>query len=105
PCPPAVKKEMIAWWGPVINEYYGGTETGGVTFHTAEEALRKPGTVGRPIPGGVVRIFDAAGRALGANQVGEVFLRIGGFPDFTYNGLDDKRREVERDGLITCGDV
>jgi long-chain acyl-CoA synthetase len=34
---------MIDWWGPVINEYYGGTETGGVVFHTAEEALRKPG--------------------------------------------------------------
>jgi long-chain acyl-CoA synthetase len=105
PCPPDVKRQMVEWWGPIINEYYGGTETGGAVFHTAEEALKKPGTVGRPIPGAVVKILDAAGKELGPGEIGEVYLRIGGFPDFTYNGMDDKRREVERDGLITCGDV
>jgi long-chain acyl-CoA synthetase len=105
PCPPDVKRQMIEWWGPIINEYYGGTETGGAVFHTAEEALKKPGTVGRPIPGAVVKILDAAGKELGPGKIGEVYLRIGGFPDFTYNGMDDKRHEVERNGLITCGDV
>jgi long-chain acyl-CoA synthetase len=105
PCPPDVKRHMIDWWGPIINEYYGGTETGGAVFHTAEEALRKPGTVGRPIEGAVVRILDATGKELGPGEIGEVYLKIGGFPDFTYNGMDDKRREVEREGLITCGDV
>jgi long-chain acyl-CoA synthetase len=105
PCSPMVKKQMIDWWGPVINEYYGGTETGGVVFHTAAEALLKPGTVGRPIDGAEVRILDTGGRELGVNEIGEVFARIRGLPDFTYNGMDDKRREVECDGLITCGDV
>ena len=105
PCSPIVKRQMIEWWGPIINEYYGGTETGGAIFHTAEEALRKPGTVGRPIPGAVAKIFDGDGKELGANEIGEVYLRIGAFPDFTYNGMDEKRREVERQGLITCGDV
>src|SRR5262245_57424338 len=105
PCPPDVKRQMIEWWGPVINEYYGGTETGGAVFHTSAEALRKPGTVGRPIDGAVVKIFDAAGRELGPGEIGEVYIRIGGFPDFTYHGMDEKRREVERAGLITCGDV
>jgi long-chain acyl-CoA synthetase len=105
PCPPDVKRQMIEWWGPVINEYYGGTETGGAVFHTSAEALGKPGTVGRPIDGAVVKIFDASGRELGPGEIGEVYLRIRGFPDFTYHGMDDKRREVERDGLITCGDV
>src|SRR6202008_4546849 len=47
PCPVAVKQAMIEWWGPVIYEYYGATETGIGTLHTSEEALRKPGTVGR----------------------------------------------------------
>ena len=47
PCAPAVKRQMIEWWGPVINEYYGATETGVVVWHGSEEALRKPGTVGR----------------------------------------------------------
>jgi long-chain acyl-CoA synthetase len=105
PCPPDIKRQMIEWWGPVINEYYGGTETGGAVFHTAGEALKKPGTVGRPIANATVKILDAAGKELGPGEVGEVYLRIGGFPDFTYNGMDDKRREVERQGLITCGDV
>ena len=96
---------MIEWWGPIITEYYGATETGGVVFHNSEEALRKPGTVGRPIKGGIVRVYDDQGNILGPNQIGEVYLRIDGFPDFTYNGLDDKRREIDRDGLVTAGDV
>jgi long-chain acyl-CoA synthetase len=105
PCPPLVKQQMIQWWGPVINEYYGGTETGGAVFHTAAEALRKPGTVGRPIAGAVVKIFDAVGRELGANEMGEIYLGVAGNPDFTYQGLPEKRREIERDGLITLGDI
>ena len=105
PCPVDVKRRMIEWWGPVIAEYYGATETGAVTFHTAKEALAKPGTVGRPLPGGVVRIYDAAGRLLPPGEAGEVYLWLGGWPDFTYHGLDDKRREIGRDGLVSVGDV
>lgn len=105
PCSPTIKRQMIDWWGPVINEYYGGTETGGVVFHTSAEALRKPGTVGRPIEGATIKILDPDGRELGANEIGEVFMRLSDLPDFTYNGLDQQRREVEREGLITCGDV
>jgi len=105
PCPAEIKRAMIDWWGPVINEYYGGTETGCVVFHTAEEALRKPGTVGRPLPGAEVRIFAPDGRELGPGEIGEIYMRTRGFPDFTYHGMPDKRAEVERDGLISCGDI
>jgi len=105
PCPVDVKRRMIDWWGPVINEYYGSSETGAVAFHTSEEALRKPGTVGRAIKGGIVRIYDELGNPLGPNEVGEIYVRLSGFPDFTYNADDDKRREIERDGLVTVGDV
>jgi long-chain acyl-CoA synthetase len=105
PCPPDVKRLMIEWWGFVINEYYGASETGCVVFHTSEEALRKTGTVGRPIKGGIVRVYDDQGNLLGPNQIGEVYLRVEGFPDFTYNGLDEMRAEIERDGLVTAGDV
>ena len=87
PCPADIKRQMIEWWGPVINEYYGGTETGGAVFHTSAEALRKPGTVGRPINGAAVKIFDPAGKELGPGEIGEVYIRIGGFPDFTYHGM------------------
>jgi len=105
PCPADVKRQMIDWWGPIINEYYGSTETSAVVFCTSQDALRKPGTVGRALPGARVRILDDNGRSLGANEVGEVYARIAGMPDFTYHGRDDLRREIERDGLITVGDV
>jgi long-chain acyl-CoA synthetase len=83
---------MIDWWGPIINEGYGGTETGFVTFHTAEEALTKPGTVGRARAGATIRIYDELGRVLPAAEIGEVFLQIEGVPDFTYHRLPEKRR-------------
>ncbi|MGE4061593.1 MAG: AMP-binding protein [Sphingomonadales bacterium] len=51
PCSPEVKRRMIEWLGPVINEYFGGTEIGLITTATSEEALRKPGTVGKAITG------------------------------------------------------
>jgi long-chain acyl-CoA synthetase len=105
PCPPCVKRAMIDWWGSVITEYYGGTETGFVTFHTAKEALRKPGTVGRPLTHTALRVFDDDGRELPPGEIGEVYVRLPGFADFTYHGLPDKRREIERDGFVSIGDV
>ena len=105
PCAPAVKRQMIEWWGPVINEYYGATETGVVVWHGSEEALRKPGTVGRMVPGGILRIVDEEGQDVKQGEVGEIYLRGPHLSEFTYNNDDAKRREVEREGLITCGDV
>jgi long-chain acyl-CoA synthetase len=105
PCPPALKKEMIDWWGPVIFEFYGSTEAGVVTLATSRDALLKPGTVGRCIPGVDLRIYDDAGNLLPPGGIGEIFARRHGYPDFTYHGKPDKRAEVDRDGLITSGDV
>src|SRR5204862_7360278 len=61
PCAPAVKRQMIDWWGPVITEYYGATETGIVVWHNSEQALDKPGTVGRVVGRGTLRIVDGPG--------------------------------------------
>jgi long-chain acyl-CoA synthetase len=105
PCPAHIKQAMIDWWGPVIGEYYGGTETGFVSFHTAAEAARKPGTVGRPLTGVRVRIYDDAGRQLPPGEIGEIYCSLGGALDFTYHGMPDARREIERDGFVTLGDV
>ena len=96
---------MIDWWGPVVGEYYGGTETGILTFLTAEEAARKPGTVGRPLTGVTLRIYDEDGRELAPGAIGEVYGVLEGAADFTYHGLPAQRREIERDGLVTLGDV
>jgi long-chain acyl-CoA synthetase len=105
PCPVHVKRAMIDWWGPIIHEGYGGTETGFVTFHTAAEALRKPGTVGRARAGATIRIYDELGRDLPPGEIGEIYVRVEGVPDFTYHGLPEKRREIERDGFISIGDL
>jgi len=105
PCPADVKRAMIDWWGPVIFEFYGGTESGPVTFSTSADAIAKPGSVGRASPGAEIRILDDDGKILGVNEVGEIFSRMPCYPDFTYNKAPDKRREIDRDGFITCGDV
>jgi long-chain acyl-CoA synthetase len=105
PCPPSVKRQMIEWWGPVINEYYGATETGIVVWHTSGEALRKPGTVGRVVEGATLRIVDEQGRDVKQGEVGEIYVRGPHLAEFTYNNDDAKRREVALGDLVTVGDV
>jgi long-chain acyl-CoA synthetase len=106
PCPPDVKRAMIDWWGPVIHEYYGGTESGALVHCTSEEWLAHPGTVGRPIPGARVRAHDEAMNVCAAGVPGELYMRLGSVPDFTYHGQDAKRRAIDAgDGLISLGDV
>ena len=105
PVSPPIKRAMIEWWGPVINEYYGSTEMGNVTFCTAAEWLAHPGTVGRPMPGAVVKVIDADGRELAPREIGEVIGRMQGSSDFTYQNDPEKRRRMEKQGLVTPGDV
>lgn len=105
PCPPDIKLQMINWWGLVINEYYGATEIGPPIFHNAEEALKKPGTVGRLINGAVAKIYSADGKELSVGEIGEIYVLVKGQTNFTYKNNEEKRRGVERDGLITVGDI
>ncbi len=105
PCPPDVKRAMIEWWGPVIYEFYGSTELGAVTFANSEDALRKPGTVGKISPGAELRFVGDDGRVLPQGEIGEIYSRIAANPDFTYHNKPEKRAEIERDGFITSGDV
>ncbi len=104
PCPPDVKRAMIEWWGPIVDEFYGSTEVGFITGCTSEEWLAHPGTVGRPLPSSDVRIINDEG-PVAVGESGEVFVRARANSDFTYFGKSDARAEVERDGLITCGDI
>jgi long-chain acyl-CoA synthetase len=105
PCPADVKHAMIAWWGPVINEFYGSTESSAVTFATSADTLAKPGTVGRAAVGAELRILDDEGRQLPAGEVGEIFTRMAELPDFTYHNKPDQRAAIDREGFITSGDV
>src|ERR1043165_3043757 len=105
PCPADVKREMIEWWGPVIYEFYGSTESGAVTFANSEDALKKPGTVGKIAPGAELRFVGDDGKLLPQGEIGEIYSRIPGNPDFTYHNKPEKRAEIDLDGFITSGDV
>jgi long-chain acyl-CoA synthetase len=105
PCAVDVKEAMINWLGPVIYEAYAATETGWLTICNSEESLKHPGTVGKPLDGATVKVIGENGQTLPTGEAGDVYGRHDAMPDFTYYGLDDKRRTIEHDGLITAGDI
>jgi long-chain acyl-CoA synthetase len=105
PCPPDVKRAMIAWWGPVIHEAYGSSELGYMTRLDSHEALRKPGSAGKPLPGVTLAILDEAGRPLPQGQAGSIYVHQPAYADFSYIGNDAARQRMERGGLKTLGDV
>jgi long-chain acyl-CoA synthetase len=94
---------MIDWWGPVIYEFYGSTETGVVTFCSSEEWLAHPGTVGRPVDGATVKILDPDGNEVPAGDVGDIYSRLHAISEFTYHGGAVTPDQV--DSLVPSGDV
>jgi long-chain acyl-CoA synthetase len=105
PCPAEVKRAMIEWWGPVFYESYAASELGYVTCISSEEALRKPGSAGKPFGEGVVRILDSEGNELPRGKIGLIYARQPVYPDFTYNNNHEARKAMERGGLCTLGDM
>ncbi len=106
PCPVHVKRRMIEWFGPVILEYYGATEIGIVVACDSHEWLAHEGTVGRPLADADIHVFNPAGERLPRGETGEVYIRPPGYwPGFTYLDQEDRRREIDRDGYITIGDI
>ncbi|MBI1238988.1 MAG: AMP-binding protein [Alphaproteobacteria bacterium] len=105
PCPPHIKRAMIEWFGPVINEYYGATETGAVVYCTSAEWLAHPGTVGKALPDVGLKVIGEDGKELPQGEAGDIYCRVTTVADFTYHGDDAKRAKAERDGLISVGDI
>ena len=105
PCAPDIKRAMIEWWGPVIHEAYGASELGYMTRLDSAEALRKPGSAGKPLPGVTMAILDTDGHTLAQGQAGLIYVHQPAFPEFTYIGNDAAREKIERNGLKTMGDI
>jgi acyl-CoA synthetase (AMP-forming)/AMP-acid ligase II len=106
PCPVEVKRQMIDWWGPVLLEYYAGTEGNGMTAIDSGTWLTKPGTVGRPILG-TVRICADDGTELPAGQVGGVYFERDEVP-FTYHNDLAKTQAAQHPAhptWTTLGDI
>jgi acyl-CoA synthetase (AMP-forming)/AMP-acid ligase II len=105
PCPLETKRAMIEWWGPILEEIYGGTENAGSTLISSEEWLRKPGSVGRPSSGSI-HICDEHGSELPAGATGMIYFDAGA--SFQY--LNDAAktsgaRHPQQPGWASFGDI
>jgi acyl-CoA synthetase (AMP-forming)/AMP-acid ligase II len=102
PCPVAVKRQMLEWWGPIIDEYYSGTEDLGATYISAQEWQSHPGSVGRPID--ECHIIGPDGEGLPAGQIGVVYFEGG--RRFEYHRDPNKTASVTHEnGWRTLGDM
>lgn len=104
PCPVPVKKAMIDWWGPVIDEYYAGTEGNGFTAIKAAQWLEKPGSVGRAMGEATLHICDEDDNELPPRGEGTVYFN--GPRPFEYHNDPDRTADTRnRHGWTTLGDV
>jgi long-chain acyl-CoA synthetase len=104
PCPVDIKKQMIDWWGPLIDEYYSSSEGAGVTWITAGDWLAHPGSVGKPLVG-QAHILDEDGNELPPGQAGQLYFDMG---ELLFEYLNDSEKTAqsrERHGWVTVGDV
>ena len=105
PCPIETKRKMIEWWGPVIHEYYAGTEGNGFVYCNSDQWLAHPGTVGTAIQG-IVHICDDEGKEVANGESGTIFFENGGI--FEYHN-DKEKTKASRDplgrGWSTLGDI
>ena len=103
PCPVPVKQAMIDWWGPIVHEYYSGTECCGITALSSAEWLERPGSVGKAVLG-KVKVLDPEGRELPPGETGDVYFADG--PSFVYHKDPQKTATAHNDrGWATLGDV
>ncbi len=103
PCPIDVKAKMIEWWGPILIEYYAGSEGNGVTVSTSQQWLDHRGTVGRAVVG-KVKILDENDEEVPPGQIGTVYFADA--PLFAYHNDPEKtKRAYNARGWSTLGDV
>lgn len=105
PCPVPVKRAMIEWLGPIVEEYYSGTEGCGHVIISSREWLERPGSVGRAILG-QIRICDDAGKELPAGKTGSVYFSDGRV--FAYHNAPEKTAAAGNPlhpGWATMGDI
>ena len=103
PCPVPIKQAMIEWWGPIIQEYYSGSEMIGMSLVKSEDWLAKPGTVGRMVHG-KVHVCAPDGTELPAGETGLLFFENETLP--SYHKDPEKTAEVMHErGWMTLGDI
>lgn len=105
PCPDHIKRAAIEFFPHgVLWEFYGTTE-GRATVISPDESLRKPGSVGRAIPGLTLKVFDVMGHEVPCGEIGMIYFSPLDGQRFWYAGAPDKTDAAWRDGLFTVGDM
>jgi len=103
PCPVAVKQQMLDWWGPIIHEYYAGSEGNGLCAIGPDEWLAHPGSVGRSLAG-TVHILDEDGVELPVGEPGQIWFESG--VSFEYHNDAEKTAAAFNDRhWSSLGDV
>jgi len=103
PCPVEIKRQMLDWLGPIVHEYYAGSEGNGLTWIGPEDWLAHPGSVGRAVLG-ELHILREDGAAAAPGETGMIYFANG--PAFEYHNDPDKTAEARSAaGWTTLGDV
>ncbi len=104
PCPVETKRSMIEWWGPIIFEYYAGTEGNGFVACNSEEWLAHPGTVGKALTGIVHIVDEESGNEVPVGETGTVYFEGGA--QFEYHNDPEKTKGSRLgNGWSTLGDI
>jgi len=104
PCPAHVKQQMMEWFGPTIYEYYSSTEGGGV-FVGPHEWLKKPGTVGKAVPGVEIKLLDIEGNPVAQGTEGLIYVKAPATGRFEYYKEATKTDSSYRGDWFTLGDM
>ncbi len=102
PCPVPVKQAMLDWWGPIVHEYYAGTEGNGFVYASPQDWLSNPGTVGRSLTG-PLHILDDEGEEVPVGQTGTVYFEQGAFE--YHNDPEKTAASRTAKGWTTLGDI
>ena len=105
PFPMEIKRPMIDWFGPVFNECYGASEIGFMTLISSEEALAKPGSCGKVLPGGAVKVLDDDLNEVPTGEVGALYIHLPQFGDFEYTNAEGNLSGQRAGEFTSVGDM
>jgi fatty-acyl-CoA synthase len=103
PCPVDIKRRMIAWWGPIVSEFYSSSEAAGATFISAPDWLAHPGSVGKPMLG-TPYVLDEDGKELPPREIGQIWFESP-IPLSYHNDPEKTAQAQDAQGRKTVGDI
>lgn len=105
PCPIWVKEQMIDWWGPILLEYYGGSEGGSITVIDSHEWRQHPGSVGRAVVGTIHITDETTGAELPPGATGTIRFECDVRPIVYHNDTEKTKKAYDEHGWSTVGDI